>query len=69
MSHNKSKKTKDTPLQTEGNPSDLPPGYDVSTSCGRVYKNKVERPIREGAIKSKTTGPLEFVEDTGVKGK
>eukprot|EP01126_Amoeba_proteus_P062232 TRINITY_DN842_c0_g2_i15.p1 TRINITY_DN842_c0_g2~~TRINITY_DN842_c0_g2_i15.p1 ORF type:complete len:265 (+),score=55.51 TRINITY_DN842_c0_g2_i15:70-864(+) len=49
-------------------PADLPPGYDVSTSCGRVYKNRVERPWRYGANRSKTTGPTELELETGVKG-
>jgi hypothetical protein len=60
----KGHKTKQAPEA----PSDLPPGYDVSTSCGRVYKNRVERPLREGANKSKTSGPREFCTETGVKG-
>eukprot|EP01125_Pyxidicula_operculata_P015726 TRINITY_DN5363_c0_g1_i1.p1 TRINITY_DN5363_c0_g1~~TRINITY_DN5363_c0_g1_i1.p1 ORF type:complete len:246 (-),score=38.83 TRINITY_DN5363_c0_g1_i1:15-752(-) len=42
--------------------------YDVSTSCGRVYKNRVERPVRLGADKTKEGGDLEIETDTGVPG-
>lgn len=61
-------KTKRVPNEASDTSSEFPPGYDISTSCGRVYKNRVERPVRDGAIKSKTTGPLELETDTGLKG-
>jgi len=44
------------------------PGYEVSTSCGRVYKNRIPRPITTGACKTRENGPLEIEPNTGVPG-
>jgi hypothetical protein len=44
------------------------PGYEVSTSCGRVYKNRIPRPVTTGACKTRENGPLEIETNTGVPG-
>jgi len=44
------------------------PDYNVSTSCGRVYKNRIPRPITTGANKTRENGPLEVEKNTGVPG-
>jgi len=75
--HNKPKNSIHATLDYSENNSSAPgpenleipiPNYEVSTSCGRVYKNRIPRPITTGASKTRENGPLEIERNTGVPG-